>query len=79
MADWISTNDMLPEKGVYVLVLHDHSKYPDVFRYDDYGFRKNSNGETEQVVVGQAWLSPSNVITDSVHHWMPIPDSPFEE
>lgn len=83
MADWIDTNDMMPEKGVYVFVLTTFQELPLVLRRDEVAIwwtYDKKKGEAVNHAVDGWWTEKNASYSDfGVTHWMPIPDSPFEE
>lgn len=63
---WISVEERLPEKGVFVVVYYGHfiGNLMDVYMWD-----------------GECWRSSSGYLEDAenITHWMPLPEPPKEE
>lgn len=62
---WISVKEMLPEKGVFVVVYYGHfiGNLMDVYMWD-----------------GECWRSATGYLEDAenITHWMPLPEPPKE-
>lgn len=62
---WISVEERLPEKGVFVVVYYGHfiGNLMDVYMWD-----------------GECWRSSTGYLEDAenITHWMPLPEPPKE-
>ena len=63
---WISVEERLPDKGVFVVVYYGHfiGNLMDVYMWD-----------------GECWRSSTGYLEDAenITHWMPLPEPPEEE